>query len=315
MIRYFNLRIGIYLFVSLAIVIGALLLLAGRVLPTVAAEVSCRPADSDYRCLKVGNYDLSVYQSAELENPKTPVLALHGGPGLSGLPLKAPLRVIEQQHPLFLYDQRGSGYSQIKSNLEDYEFPKLIDEIEHFRHQVIGQEKIILIGHSFGAYMALAYALQHPDHVEKILLISTPIPETRISTVVDILANGIPPSDPVAANTWWSNSLAAYFTKYFYHQTPPENFNPTASSYATMIAGANSLMKNQFDLSDLKALKHTVHLLHGEREIFNSTKESQAKIGAYLEHSSIIKVENTGHWSFLENPSAFRQLLLNFLNG
>ncbi|MFL0801842.1 MAG: alpha/beta hydrolase [Agarilytica sp.] len=318
MAKYFNLKTGVFLLVSLLLVIAALLLLAGRLLPTTAANVDCRPADNDYRCLQVGDYQISTYQStdksAELENSKTPVLALHGGPGLSGLPLKNPLRVIEQEHPLFLYDQRGSGYSQIKPNLEDYEFSKLVNEIEDFRRQVIKQEKIILIGHSFGAYMALAYALQHPNRVEKMLLISTPIPETRISTVIDILANGIPPSDPVAANHWWSNSLANYFAQYFYTQTPPESFRPTASSYATMIASANSVMKQGFDLDDLKRIDQPVYLLHGEQEIFNSTEESQRKIASYLENSSVIKIEKTGHWSFLEDTKTFRQRLLDFLN-
>ncbi len=313
MIRYSHLKAGIFLFALLFI--GAFILLAGRLLPSVAANVDCRPADSDYRCLQVGDYQLSVYQSPESGTPKTPILALHGGPGLSGLPLKNALQAIEQPHPLFLYDQRGSGYSQIKPDLNDYEFPKLIDEIEHFRGQVIKQDKIILVGHSFGAYMALAYALKHPNHVEKILLISTPIPKASLSSLVDILANGIPPGDPSAANQWWSNNLANYFTQYFYAQTPPEEFQPSASSYATMIAGANSVMTNGFDLTELKKLDHPVLLLHGETEIFNTSKDIQIQIGAHLENASIVEIEKTGHWSFLEDPIKFGQLLIDFLNG
>jgi proline iminopeptidase len=46
-----------------------------------------------------------------------------------------------------------------------------IADIERIR-QILGEEKLILIGHSWGGFLASLYAAEFPEHVEKMILIS-----------------------------------------------------------------------------------------------------------------------------------------------
>jgi cardiolipin-specific phospholipase len=67
-----------------------------------------------------------------------------------------------------------------------------VDSLEVWR-QKMGLEKMTLIGHSLGAYLSVAYALRHPTHVSKLILLS-PVGVPRDPD----LETTKPSSDPVS---------------------------------------------------------------------------------------------------------------------
>ena len=97
-----------------------------------------------------------------------PVLVLHGGPGGGCSPAMrryfdpAVFRVV-------LFDQRGCGRSRPHATVQSNTTWDLVADIEVIR-QALGVKKFILFGGSWGATLALVYALTHPDRVRHLVL-------------------------------------------------------------------------------------------------------------------------------------------------
>ena len=96
---------------------------------------------------------------------------LHGGPGSGCQPDHRRLFDPERFHAV-LFDQRGAGRSRPKGRREDNTLPHLIADMEKIREK-FGFERWMVVGGSWGATLALAYAQAHPDRVTGIVLRAT----------------------------------------------------------------------------------------------------------------------------------------------
>lgn len=82
---------------------------------------------------------------------------------------------------VLLYDQRGHGKSELAAS--GYDLETMTDDLAALIQQfqpapAAGQQpgKVVLVGHSYGALIALNYALRHPASVAKLALIDAPLP-------------------------------------------------------------------------------------------------------------------------------------------
>lgn len=121
----------------------------------------------DQRMMDVGNGH-RIYME-QCGNPQgIPVLVLHGGPGGGCSPAMrryfdpAIFRVV-------LFDQRGCGRSRPHATVDHNTTWDLIADIESIR-TALGLERFILFGGSWGATLALVYAISHPDKVRHLVL-------------------------------------------------------------------------------------------------------------------------------------------------
>lgn len=100
-----------------------------------------------------------------------PAVYLHGGPGSGCQPdhrrLFDPLRF----HAV-LFDQRGAGRSRPKGAREANTLSHLIADMELIR-ETLGIQRWLVVGGSWGATLALAYAQAHPSRVSGIVLRAT----------------------------------------------------------------------------------------------------------------------------------------------
>lgn len=95
----------------------------------------------------------------------------------TALPLSA-------QHQVVLYDMRGHGKSDWAAS--GYDLATQMNDLEQvMRHAADSRhdaqagdstEPVTLIGHSYGAMIALAYALAHPERVRRLVLVDAPHP-------------------------------------------------------------------------------------------------------------------------------------------
>jgi proline iminopeptidase len=100
-----------------------------------------------------------------------PAVYLHGGPGSGCQPDHRRLFDPERFHAV-LFDQRGCGRSRPKGGREHNTTAHLIADLEAIRTK-FGFERWMVVGGSWGATLALAYAEAHPDRVSGIVLRAT----------------------------------------------------------------------------------------------------------------------------------------------
>ena len=88
-----------------------------------------------------------------------PLLVIHGGPGSSSCIYVETLTGIAAERPVILYDQLGSGYSDRITDLESLAVvPRFVEEIAAIRNE-LGLDELHILGHSWGATVAVEYLL------------------------------------------------------------------------------------------------------------------------------------------------------------
>ncbi len=100
-----------------------------------------------------------------------PAVYLHGGPGSGCQPDHRRLFDPQRFHAV-LFDQRGAGRSRPKGSREANTLPHLISDMEAIRES-LGFEQWLVVGGSWGATLALAYAQAQPQRVSGIVLRAT----------------------------------------------------------------------------------------------------------------------------------------------
>jgi proline iminopeptidase len=98
---------------------------------------------------------------------------LHGGPGASHDYLRPQMDALGGR--LFYYDQRGGGRSR-EAGAGSWQ--EHVADLESLRIE-LGVEKLPLVGYSWGALLALLYAVEHPANVERLALISPAVAAAR----------------------------------------------------------------------------------------------------------------------------------------
>jgi proline iminopeptidase len=133
-----------------------------------AVEYLYPPIDPfDQRVIEVGDgHRVYVEQCGRPEG--VPVLVLHGGPGGGCSP--AMRRYFDPSvYRVVLFDQRGCGRSRPHASVDANTTWHLMGDIERIRTE-LGIDRVILFGGSWGATLALTYAITHPDRVTNLVL-------------------------------------------------------------------------------------------------------------------------------------------------
>src|SRR5487761_632246 len=101
-----------------------------------------------------------------------PLLVCHpGGPGFSSSYF-ADLAGLRERFTLIMLNPRGTGGSDRPADSGAYQIDDYVADLEELRVH-LGQDRLLLLGHSHGGVVAQAYAAAYPDRVERLVLASS----------------------------------------------------------------------------------------------------------------------------------------------
>ncbi len=98
----------------------------------------------------------------------TPAVFLHGGPG-GGCSAEHRRLFDPARYNVLLFDQRGCGRSTPHASLDHNTTWHLVADIERLR-DILGADRWLVFGGSWGSTLALAYAQTHTERVSALIL-------------------------------------------------------------------------------------------------------------------------------------------------
>jgi pimeloyl-ACP methyl ester carboxylesterase len=113
----------------------------------------------------------SVVPRGDTAIERPTLVAVHGGPGVDHVNLKAELAPLAKHFQVLYYDQRGHGRSD-HSTPEFWNLRTWADDLRRLC-DALGLVKPVVLGSSFGGHVALTYAGLFPGHPGGVILANT----------------------------------------------------------------------------------------------------------------------------------------------
>ena len=102
------------------------------------------------------------------------VILIHGIPGF-WYDWRHQMPALVQHFRVVAIDQRGYNLSDQPDGVENFEFGRLVGDVDavikHF-----GQQKATLVGHDSGGWISWRYAMAHPDRTNRLVVLNLPHP-------------------------------------------------------------------------------------------------------------------------------------------
>ena len=152
-----------------------LICLAGLILKTcIPAHYNVQQqrqrAGTQYWDLATGSHIAYTLIPAKGAKKPYPIIYLHGGPGgpIYDRNVELLSAFAEDGYDVYLYDQIGGGLSARLDNIEEYTADRHVRDLAEIVRKT-GAPKVILIGQSWGGILAILFAADHQEMLEKIV--------------------------------------------------------------------------------------------------------------------------------------------------
>ena len=266
------------------------------------------------------------------------VVFLHGGPGDEHRSLRPLAEPLAENFHCILYDQRGSGGSTLERLNEHNLHPdRFVEDLEDLRRH-LGLETLTLVGHSWGAILALLYGGAHPQQVGRLALLGMGPLNQEMAQVAR--ANRLKPLSPQERQAYrrltverqaaleagdaarmeavQRERMRLAARSLFYHQDQVERFLEDWFKFEPYRNWrVNPLVGRQMDAEKLWAgllrIQAPALVLYGYQDFEPITQAYLLR--EYMPDARPFFINECGHVPWLEQREAVESALLAFLKG
>lgn len=253
---------------------------------------------------------------------KTALVTLHGGPGMGSRKGDwNTFQPLTDTYRLISYDQRGNGESEGR---EPYSHAQFVADLEALR-QKLNLGKIILLGGSYGGYIALEYALRHPENLHALILRDTAGSNRYKDTSKQKAMSSSFPMDKERLDRLFAGQMTSNedFRESYAMIQPLYTVERDETKEARRLAAipfryethnwAFSRNQTGFDLTArLPGIQIPVLVTVGRHDWITPLEASQ-ELHRLLSNSELVVFEHSGHSPQLEEPERFISVVRGFL--
>jgi pimeloyl-ACP methyl ester carboxylesterase len=245
------------------------------------------------------------------------VVLVHGsGPGVTAYAnWRLVLPALGEDFTCYAPDMVGFGYSDRPADVQ-YNVQTWADQTVGFM-DAMGIQKAHLIGNSFGGAIALRIATQHPDRVEKLVLMGSMGVPFEITEGLDTVwgyEGTIESMRKVLDFFAYSRDLVNEELAQVRHKASIEpGFQ---ESFSSMFPAPRQRWVDAMttDENEIRKLTNRTLIVHG-REDKVIPLETSLKLEQLIDNADLSVFSHCGHWSMIERTADFNRLVRDFFLG
>jgi proline iminopeptidase len=266
------------------------------------------------------------------------MVVLHGGPDFDHSYLLPEMDRLSRSFRLIYYDQRGRGKSGENVQPEQVSIESEIEDLEGLR-EYLCLESVAILGHSWGALLALEYAIRHPDRVSHLILMNTApvsrddlvlLREERRRKTPDDIEKMKAISSTAAYQAGDLETVEAYYRVHFRSAIRrPEHLEKVigrlrAKMTPDVIRKARAIEDRLYQLTwakrdynlltELKRLSMPTLVLHGDSDFIPLA--CAGHVAEAIPGARLVVLAECGHFSYLECPDeVHREIVASVLGA
>lgn len=258
-----------------------------------------------------------------------PLLLLHGGPGDDHHEFGDYLDELGDHYRLILVDQRSQGRSD-QTPVATWTLQQMAADVSALTRG-LDLKRYAVLGHSYGAFVALQHAVDFPGHAAQ-TIVSSGIPSSRFLAQVETNLQTFEPIElrQQVADSWARESKAetqADFAAIMRDQIPfhfADPRDPRIDEYHARTAGtvyAPQVLKHfaqqaygGIEVEDrLGEITQPVLVLAGRHDRTCSVEAAEA-IAAGVPYADLVVFERSAHFAFVEEQERYLKAVRQFLD-
>jgi proline iminopeptidase len=260
----------------------------------------------------------------------SPIIVMHGGPGLGHDHLLPQLAEIGAFSFATFYDQRGTGKSTSDDDWQSDPFQTYVRDVDQLR-ETLGLKTVSLLGHSWGGILASLYALAYPQHVDKMIYInSVPLSSADymafvkhrsqiVNTYKDELtaireSPAFSQGDPKTVEKYYRIYFRNYFAKPELANMLTLTMRPEAAinNFKIYDLFYNYTANNSFDLYEgLKALNKQSLIIACDKDVI--PLHYMQHLHKSIPSSKFVLIKDSGHFPYIDQPDILFKTLNDFI--
>lgn len=267
------------------------------------------------------------------------VVVLHGGWGAEHSYLLDAVEGLEDEYDFVFYDQRGSLRSPIPDDKAEslISVKKHVQDLETLR-TALGVNKINILAHSMGTYLAMAYLDRYPDHVGGMVLSGARPPKGPRTDAERALAEeqkkrasqfmerpaiqeerreeGLLDSEDLSAKEKTLHWRIKFAGINMYHVERWRQMKGGMVFYdqKSGSAAAQTMPETYNFMEELRAHPYPVVVIMGDHDYLDMGARMWKHAAEDLPNTELVIIEKAGHILWIDRPEEFREAVREALN-